>query len=266
MTANVRFALLAAEGREKRMIELKKQLISKVEAPTFVDQADLSIAGAVSPELVAKLLIGGTYKDLKTLDVQIRKAVLEESLELARIEGKAVERALHERAIKALENEMGDMGEFDESPLPPDLRDRILRRFRDCCAAAVSWESREQDMQKRVEREIESANLAQAESGRRIEALQRDLELAKQQVAKLTQGVHGKGMRNLRRGLAAVGYLVLLMSAIYLSVRGMRSWSDTSFQISVEYNVGEIIGGLLGGAGIAAAGIAYAVKVFRGDN
>lgn len=55
-------------------------------------------------------------------------------------------------------------------------------------------------------------------------------------------------------------YLVILLIVIAATAAVIYFGRAPQPQVNVEYNVGEIIGGLLAGAGVAAAGVAYAAK------
>lgn len=60
-------------------------------------------------------------------------------------------------------------------------------------------------------------------------------------------------------------FLVLLTLAIGLTIAAIQ-FSQVKPQVNIEYNVGEIIGAILAGLGIAAAGTAYASKTLKEMN
>jgi hypothetical protein len=57
------------------------------------------------------------------------------------------------------------------------------------------------------------------------------------------------------------GAIFLLISAVVAYVV-YRGWAQKP-TVNIEFNVGEIIGGILAGAGVLLAGGAYAVKTLR---
>jgi hypothetical protein len=59
-----------------------------------------------------------------------------------------------------------------------------------------------------------------------------------------------------------VYFLILLALAIGLTVAAIQ-FSRVTPVVNIEYNVGEIIGAILAGLGIAAAGTAYASKTLN---
>ncbi|WP_282080884.1 hypothetical protein [Aquimarina algiphila] len=64
-----------------------------------------------------------------------------------------------------------------------------------------------------------------------------------------------------KRNKAVILYIGLLLLSIIIVTVILYNYKDnTNIQVSIEYNIGEIIGGILVGAGIGAAGIAYATK------
>jgi hypothetical protein len=65
-----------------------------------------------------------------------------------------------------------------------------------------------------------------------------------------------------KAGLAYIVLFILVTTIICCLVK--YGWAQTP-EITIEYNVGEIIIGLLGGVGIATAGIAYAIKSLKND-
>ena len=66
----------------------------------------------------------------------------------------------------------------------------------------------------------------------------------------------------------AVNFAYVFVLAIIIVITGffvMKGWAEKP-EISIQYNVGEIIGGILIGLGAAVAGIAYALRVrVRGE-
>ena len=60
-----------------------------------------------------------------------------------------------------------------------------------------------------------------------------------------------------------VFYVVLLLLTVALTALLMWLGLVQSLNVNIDFNVGEIIAGLLGGAGVAAAGGAYAYKTIR---
>lgn len=72
-------------------------------------------------------------------------------------------------------------------------------------------------------------------------------------------------MRN--RLLIGIAYFSLLCLAVVASIWLIEFVPDAKATISIEYNVGEIIGAILAGTGAAAAGLAYAAsKLKEGDD
>jgi hypothetical protein len=57
-------------------------------------------------------------------------------------------------------------------------------------------------------------------------------------------------------------YLILLGLSFYIVWYLINYQCKSCVSIKVEYNVGEIIAGILGGSGIGLAGLAYAFKTF----
>jgi hypothetical protein len=55
---------------------------------------------------------------------------------------------------------------------------------------------------------------------------------------------------------------VIVAACIYIVSKG---WTKKP-EITIDYNVGEIIGGILAGGGIAVAGAAYAVKTLSSES
>jgi hypothetical protein len=90
-----------------------------------------------------------------------------------------------------------------------------------------------------------------------FKALQDELASVKSEVESLTKR---------SRPLISVGWVYVGMFLFAIVVTGLlvwRGWAERP-DVSIEYNVGEIIGGILAGAGVAAAGAAYALKTMRG--
>ena len=54
--------------------------------------------------------------------------------------------------------------------------------------------------------------------------------------------------------------IVLMAFAVYWLIK--NGWNEESITLSIEVNLGEIIGGSLAGLGIASAGLTYSVKSF----
>ena len=60
-------------------------------------------------------------------------------------------------------------------------------------------------------------------------------------------------------------YFLLFGLSLYLAWYLINYQCKACVSIKVEYNVGEIIAGILGGSGIGLAGLAYAFKTFFND-
>lgn len=69
-------------------------------------------------------------------------------------------------------------------------------------------------------------------------------------------------LRLSRNRMDAQYFLLLLFATVLTALIVARGWAGQP-TVSIEYNIGEIIAGILGGGGVAAAGTAYAVTKFR---
>ena len=58
-------------------------------------------------------------------------------------------------------------------------------------------------------------------------------------------------------------FALLVFGAIAVSIWAMRATPNAKAEISIQYNVGEIIAAILAGGGAAAPGLAYAARTLR---
>lgn len=67
-------------------------------------------------------------------------------------------------------------------------------------------------------------------------------------------------------GVLTLMYLVILLILVGITILIVcKGWAE-DISVSIEYNIGEIIAGILGGTGIAVAGVAYAYKTISDPN
>jgi len=117
----------------------------------------------------------------------------------------------------------------------------------------------------RAKQEIESRVAAEAtRQTPTVDALKEEVDRLRDQLTSRTQVP--KQPRTLRSAVASLAplYAAALVVIIAITILLFATGEVTGTEVTIEYNVGEIIGGLLAGAGAAAAGAAYAVKTLSG--
>jgi hypothetical protein len=67
--------------------------------------------------------------------------------------------------------------------------------------------------------------------------------------------------RTAEKALYIIPSIVIVAFTTFLVSKG---WAETP-EVTIDFNVGEIVGGLLGGLGILVGGIAYAFRGIHGD-
>ena len=61
-------------------------------------------------------------------------------------------------------------------------------------------------------------------------------------------------------------FLLLVTTSIALTIIIANEADHPELKVSIIYNVGEIIAGILAGVGVASAGLAYAIKTLKSEN
>lgn len=114
-----------------------------------------------------------------------------------------------------------------------------------------------------IERRVAAEETRQAP---RVTALEAEVNRLKDQLKSHTQVP--KQPSTLRSAVASLAplYAAALIVIIVITMLLFGTGRVTATEVTIEYNVGEIIGGLLAGAGAAAAGAAYAVKTLSGTS
>ncbi|TSE07412.1 hypothetical protein [Aquimarina algiphila] len=99
-------------------------------------------------------------------------------------------------------------------------------------------------------------------------AEQKYIKKLREKLSAITQPLNYDHMKNTKKNNRQHLMIFMLLLAISITICAVTlNYTDSAdTQITIEYNVGEIIAAILAGAGISSAGIAYAAKTIKDMN